>query len=257
MALLLQRWLESWQDWRAAAPGTQAKKKKPQRKKRQQEQEGEEDEEEMNEGGPRSTTLITGPPGCGKTALVYATAAKLGFEIIEVNTSQIRSGTEIKKLFSEATQSQHISQAPSTASFVAALQAQALPAPLPPATYVQAAHSAHSAHFFSLSNSLSLTFSLSLSLSNSLSLSLFLGFESSTKPYVFLPPFSHTCLSNRRPAKAKKGARGRPKKGKDPEKEEEDEVILLEHILPRAGPSTGRMTLILIEEVDLVFDGKQ
>lgn len=191
VALLLQRWLESWQDWRAAAPGTQAKKKKPQRKKRQQEQEGEEDEEEMNEGGPRSTTLITGPPGCGKTALVYATAAKLGFEIIEVNTSQIRSGTEIKKLFSEATQSQHISQAPSTASFVAALQAQALPAPLPPAT---------------------------------------------------------------RPAKAKKGARGRPKKGKDPEKEEEDEVILLEHILPRAGPSTGRMTLILIEEVDLVFD---
>jgi len=43
---------------------------------------------------------------------------------------------------------------------------------------------------------------------------------------------------------------------KEEEEEEDDEVILLEHILPRAGPSTGRMTLILIEEVDLVFDGK-
>lgn len=127
---MLQRWLESWQDWRAAAPGSQAKKKK-QRKKKQME-EDDEDEEDMDDGEPRSTTLITGPPGCGKTALVYATAAKLGFEVIEVNTSQLRSGAEVKKLFSEATQSQHISQAPSASSFAAALQA--MPAPLPPAT---------------------------------------------------------------------------------------------------------------------------
>jgi len=134
VALLLQRWLERWQDWRAAPPGTQAKNKKQERKKRQQAEEDEDEEEDMDEGEPRSTTLITGPPGSGKTALVYATAAKLGFEVIEVNTSQLRSGAEVKKLFSEATQSQHISQAPSAASFAAALQAQALPAPPAPAT---------------------------------------------------------------------------------------------------------------------------
>lgn len=58
--------------------------------------------------------------------------------------------------------------------------------------------------------------------------------------------------SHRKPAK---GKRGRPKR-KAKEEEEDEEVILLEHTFPRTGPSTGRMTLILIEEVDLVFDGK-
>lgn len=57
-------------------------------------------------------------------------------------------------------------------------------------------------------------------------------------------------------SKPGKGKKGRPKK-KAKEEVEDDEVILLEHILPRAGPSTGCMTLILIEEVDLVFDGKE
>jgi len=75
--------------------------------------------------------------------------------------------------------------------------------------------------------------------------------------FLLLLRFQPAYLSNRKSGKGKKGGRGRPKKmAKDEEEEEDDEVILLEHILPRAGPSTGRMTLILIEEVDLVFDGK-
>ena len=42
-------------------------------------------------GGPMNTTAIVGPTGGGKTALVYAAAEKMGFGVIEVNTSQVRS----------------------------------------------------------------------------------------------------------------------------------------------------------------------
>lgn len=38
---------------------------------------------------PPSTMLLTGAPGSGKTALCYATAQKLGFEVIEINASQV------------------------------------------------------------------------------------------------------------------------------------------------------------------------
>ncbi len=38
---------------------------------------------------PRSTMLVTGPPGSGKTALCYAAAQRLGFEVIEINATQV------------------------------------------------------------------------------------------------------------------------------------------------------------------------
>eukprot|EP00953_Heterococcus_sp_UTEX-ZZ885_P009305 5493-Heterococcus_DN1.PRE.4 len=54
--------------------------------------------------------LLYGCDGVGKTSAVYTCAAALGFEVIEVNASQQRSGAAIKKLFSEAAQSQTISR---------------------------------------------------------------------------------------------------------------------------------------------------
>jgi trimeric autotransporter adhesin len=54
--------------------------------------------------------LLYGCNGVGKTSAVYTCAAALGFEVIEVNASQQRSGAAIKKLFSEAAQSQTISR---------------------------------------------------------------------------------------------------------------------------------------------------
>lgn len=118
-ALSLQQWLEDWQEWRLT--GSRGHSTKQKRKKRLHERSkrdaGDIDEGEWNDGEPRTTTLVCGPSGIGKSAVVYATAARLGFEVIEVNTSQLRSGVEIKKLFSEATQSQHIRQASSVCTF--------------------------------------------------------------------------------------------------------------------------------------------
>ena len=52
--------------------------------------------------------LMYGPPGVGKSSAVFACAAMHGFEVIEVNSSMVRSGAAIKDLFLEATQSRHV-----------------------------------------------------------------------------------------------------------------------------------------------------
>ncbi|XP_025923241.1 ATPase family AAA domain-containing protein 5 isoform X3 [Apteryx rowi] len=55
-----------------------------------------------------NTVLITGPPGVGKTAAVYACAHELGFKIFEVNASCQRSGRQILSQLKEATQSHQV-----------------------------------------------------------------------------------------------------------------------------------------------------
>ncbi|XP_025052022.1 ATPase family AAA domain-containing protein 5 [Alligator sinensis] len=55
-----------------------------------------------------NTMLITGPPGVGKTAAVYACAQELGFKIFEVNASCQRSGRQILSQLKEATQSHQV-----------------------------------------------------------------------------------------------------------------------------------------------------
>ncbi|NWH59478.1 ATAD5 protein, partial [Geococcyx californianus] len=55
-----------------------------------------------------NTVLITGPPGVGKTAAVYACAQELGFKIFEVNASCQRSGRQILAQLKEATQSHQV-----------------------------------------------------------------------------------------------------------------------------------------------------
>ncbi|XP_040891121.1 ATPase family AAA domain-containing protein 5b [Toxotes jaculatrix] len=52
-----------------------------------------------------NTMLITGPPGVGKTASVYACAQELGFKVFEVNCSSQRSGRHVLSQLKEATQS--------------------------------------------------------------------------------------------------------------------------------------------------------
>ncbi|XP_038569668.1 ATPase family AAA domain-containing protein 5b isoform X2 [Micropterus salmoides] len=49
--------------------------------------------------------LITGPPGVGKTASVYACCQELGFKVFEVNCSSQRSGRQVLSQLKEATQS--------------------------------------------------------------------------------------------------------------------------------------------------------
>ncbi|NWQ96944.1 ATAD5 protein, partial [Burhinus bistriatus] len=55
-----------------------------------------------------NTVLITGPPGVGKTAAIYACAQELGFKIFEVNASCQRSGRQILSQLKEATQSHQV-----------------------------------------------------------------------------------------------------------------------------------------------------
>ncbi|OCT63196.1 ATPase family AAA domain-containing protein 5 isoform X2 [Xenopus laevis] len=57
-----------------------------------------------------NTVLITGPPGIGKTAAVYACAQELGFKVFEVNASCQRSGRQILTQLKEATQSHQVDQ---------------------------------------------------------------------------------------------------------------------------------------------------
>ncbi|XP_056407354.1 ATPase family AAA domain-containing protein 5-like [Hyla sarda] len=57
-----------------------------------------------------NTLLISGPPGVGKTAAVYACAQELGFKVFEVNASCQRSGRQILAQLKEATQSHQVDQ---------------------------------------------------------------------------------------------------------------------------------------------------
>ena len=50
----------------------------------------------------------SGPSGSGKTAAVFALAAELGFNVLEVNASSGRNGKAMLAKLHEATQSQQV-----------------------------------------------------------------------------------------------------------------------------------------------------
>ncbi|XP_053308765.1 ATPase family AAA domain-containing protein 5 [Spea bombifrons] len=68
------------------------------------------DSSESEEDSLCNTVLITGPPGVGKTAAVYACAQELGFKVFEVNASCQRNGRQILAQLKEATQSHQVDQ---------------------------------------------------------------------------------------------------------------------------------------------------
>ncbi|XP_023794519.1 ATPase family AAA domain-containing protein 5 [Cyanistes caeruleus] len=107
--------LHSWlKEWKKRADLEEKRNQKRERENKEQEdslssldfKDSKSDTEE--ETTLCNTVLITGPPGVGKTAAVYACAQELGFKIFEVNASCQRSGRQILSQLKEATQSHQV-----------------------------------------------------------------------------------------------------------------------------------------------------
>ncbi|XP_058258253.1 ATPase family AAA domain-containing protein 5b isoform X2 [Hemibagrus wyckioides] len=60
------------------------------------------------EGELCNTLLIHGPTGAGKSAAVFACAEQLGFKVLEVNSSSLRSGRLVLSQLRESTQSHQV-----------------------------------------------------------------------------------------------------------------------------------------------------
>ena len=61
-----------------------------------------------SENDDEKAMLLCGPVGCGKTAAIYGCAQELGFKILEVNSTHLRSKQIVMSLLREATQSHHV-----------------------------------------------------------------------------------------------------------------------------------------------------
>ncbi|XP_064120413.1 ATPase family AAA domain-containing protein 5-like [Macrobrachium nipponense] len=104
----LRRWLKDWKSKSEAFAAKERNKNARLSKKGDDDftlsEESSSDEEDFV-----STYLLCGPPGVGKTAVVYALAAELGYNVLEVNASSKRPGKHVMSQLAEATQSHSVS----------------------------------------------------------------------------------------------------------------------------------------------------
>ncbi|XP_060725039.1 ATPase family AAA domain-containing protein 5b [Tachysurus vachellii] len=110
------RKLYSWlKEWRIRADVEERRKRREERRMKE-ESDGSWDCGDF-EGDPRmeecegelcNTLLIHGPTGAGKSAAVFACAEQLGFKVLEVNSSSMRSGRLVLSQLRESTQSHQV-----------------------------------------------------------------------------------------------------------------------------------------------------
>ncbi|XP_011472312.1 ATPase family AAA domain-containing protein 5 isoform X3 [Oryzias latipes] len=102
----LHSWLKKWK-----LRANQDERRKMEERRRDDDSwdcgdfQGESASEDPDEEFLWNTVLISGPPGVGKTASVYACSQELGFKVFEVNCSSQRSGRLLLSQLKEATQS--------------------------------------------------------------------------------------------------------------------------------------------------------
>ncbi|XP_027024103.2 ATPase family AAA domain-containing protein 5b [Tachysurus fulvidraco] len=118
------RKLYSWlKEWRVRADVEERRKRREERRMKA-ESDGSWDCGDF-EGDPRmeecegelcNTLLIHGPTGAGKSAAVFACAEQLGFNVLEVNSSSMRSGRLVLSQLRESTQSHQVGAPQSSAS---------------------------------------------------------------------------------------------------------------------------------------------
>uniref|UniRef100_UPI00398F4AD3 ATPase family AAA domain-containing protein 5 n=1 Tax=Pristiophorus japonicus TaxID=55135 RepID=UPI00398F4AD3 len=106
----LRSWLMEWKKRADQEEKKNQREKKTEKDKKLDAWDNSDFNNESSEGEDFlcNTVLITGPPGVGKTAAVYACAQELGFKVFEVNASSQRSGRQILSQLKEATQSHQV-----------------------------------------------------------------------------------------------------------------------------------------------------
>ena len=113
----MRSWVDNWRKARQRAMDRMAErqmkfqgKRRPRSKQTKRKTDPYDDDDYLwndsdDEGTLRNLCLITGPPASCKSSLVHMVASQCQCTVLEINTTEVRGGTALKKAIKESTQS--------------------------------------------------------------------------------------------------------------------------------------------------------
>ncbi|KAF0693218.1 Aste57867_15812 [Aphanomyces stellatus] len=108
---LLYEWLRAWKSYRDGKSLRKCAEHYHELFAAAADAESSDDDDELDPSDDLHRVFVVhGESGAGKTCSVYACAAELGFEVLEINAGQPRSGKHLMELAGEATQSSRVVQ---------------------------------------------------------------------------------------------------------------------------------------------------